>query len=91
MSKQWGHGFHSGMSEGIDIGEGQGKCLNGYFMANEMRVLLCALITSHKRRDEQAFFATVEIAKATVGKYANFSDEDWAVFRGDHPRKDVEA
>jgi hypothetical protein len=56
-------------------------------MAQEMRVLLCALITAHKRKDNTAFFATVDIAKKTLSEYANFSDEDWAVFRGDSPRR----
>jgi len=82
MSKQWGHGFNKGMSEGHDLGEGEGRCLAEWKMANEMRVLLCALITAHKREDSNAFWATAEIAKTVIGKYAVFDDEDWAVFRG---------
>ena len=53
-----------------------------------MRILFCALITAHKRRDDNAFWATVEIAKHQLSKYANFNDEDWALFRNDCPRKD---
>jgi len=59
-----------------------------WFIANEMRVLFCALITAHKRKDFNAFWATVEIAKTTLSKYANFNDDDWAVFRNDKPRQD---
>ena len=75
MSKQWGHGYSYA----------------GYKIANEMRVILCALITAHEREDSSAFWATVEIAKTVVGKYANFNDEDWAVFRKDSARKDIDA
>ena len=89
MSKQWGHGFNKGMAEGHEAGEGAGHDMAAWKIANEMRVLFCALITAHKREDPNAFWATVEIAKATVGKYANFDDEDWAVFRGDTARRDA--
>ena len=54
-----------------------------------MRVIFCALVTAHKRQDEAAFFATVEITKAMLSRYANFNEEDWAIFRGDHVREDV--
>ena len=80
MSKQWGHGFNTGLSEGHEIGEGTGRCSTGWHIAQEMRVLFCALITAHKREDYSAFYATVEIAKTTLSKYVNFNDEDWAVF-----------
>lgn len=83
MSKQWGHGFNTGSVEGRTLGEADGRGLAQWEMANEMRVLFCALITSHKRDDANAFWATVEIAKTTIGKYANFDEDDWAVFRND--------
>ena len=91
MSKQWGHGYSvgemNGFKEGVINGEGYAE----YKIANEMRVILCALITAHDRDDSSAFWATVEIAKTVVGKYANFNDEDWAVFRKDSARKDIDA
>ena len=83
MSKQWGHGFYTGSIEGRALGESEGAGISQWTIANEMRVILCALITSHKREDENAFWATVEIAKVVIGKYADFDDGDWAVFRSD--------
>jgi hypothetical protein len=59
------------------------KHLGKVEVAHEMRVLFCALITAHKRKDFNAFWATVEIVKHNLGQYANFSDDDWAVFRND--------
>jgi hypothetical protein len=91
MSKQWGHGYNVGEKNGVEIGTNSGEFLAGHKIANEMRVILCALITAHKREDSNAFWATVEIAKTVVGKYANFNDEDWAVFRKDSARKDIDA
>ena len=88
MSKQWDDGFNAGMKEGHELGEGSGRCFTGWKIAQEMRVLFCALITAHKRHDGLAFYATIEILKTTLSKYANFNDEDWAVFRRDVPRKD---
>ena len=44
-------------------------------LAQEMRVLFCALITAHKRDDWCAFWAIVEITKSHLGTYANFTDE----------------
>ncbi len=84
---KWGNSFERGYSEGHDAGECFGRDIATWQMAHEMRVLFCALITAHKRKDHQAFWSTVEIAKSTVGKYANFDDEDWSVFRGDTPRR----
>lgn len=69
-----------------EIGVSEGRGITEYMMAGEMLVLFCALITAHKRRDEDAFFSTVEIAKKTLGSYRKFSPEDWAVFRGDRRR-----
>ena len=88
MSKQWGHGFNTGMAEGHDLGEGAGRGLAEWKIANEMRVLFCALITAHKRHDGLAFYATIEIVKTVLSKYANFDEEDWAVFRRDVARKE---
>lgn len=62
--------------------------LSGWKVAQEMRVLFCALITAHKRKDEIAFYATVEIVKKSLSQYANFDEEDWALFRRDVPRRD---
>lgn len=70
-------------------GEISGKRFAEYIVAQEMRVLFCALITAHKRHDDSAFFATVEIAKHHMSKYVDFDDEDWALFRRDIPRKDA--
>lgn len=81
MSKQWGHGFHSGEKNGVEIGVAEGRAIAEWKIANEMRVLFCALISAHKREDHNAFWATVEIAKSTIGKYANFDENDWSVFR----------
>ena len=89
MSTQWAKGFHEGAAEGYEAGNGSGKAIGQWEAANEMRVILCALITAHKREDGLAFWATVEIAKTTLGKYANFDDEDWALFRGDSKRKET--
>ena len=91
MSKQWGHGFNKGLHEGYEIGEGAGRGMSEWKIANEMRVLFCALITAHEREDTNAFWATVEIAKVTVWKYAIFDDEDWSVFRGDTPSREANA
>lgn len=66
-----------------------GETVMAYEMANQMRVLFCALITAHKRNDGLAFYATVEIVKGVLGKYVNFNEEHWAVFRRDIPMKDV--
>ena len=52
-------------------------------MANEMRVLFCALVTAYKRNDSLAFWATVEITKKTLRQHINISDEEWHVFRSD--------
>lgn len=90
MSKQWGHGFHAGERDGYELGKNEGEGFTGYKIANEMRVLFCALITAHKRNDYRAFYATVEIVKTTLSKYCNFNEEDWAVFRNDCPRKDLD-
>lgn len=89
MSKEWGHGFNEGKRAGFDCGNEWGETTIKMSMANEMRVLFCALITAHKRNDEFAFYATVEIVKTILSKYWNFNDEDWAVFRKDCPRKDL--
>lgn len=63
----------------------EGKKFGEWFgnvkLAQKMRVILCALITAHKKQDEEAFWATVEIAKATIGERINFSEEEWAIFR----------
>ncbi len=80
------------MNEDYKMGENAGYDVAKWHIAQEMRVLFCALITAHKRDDNSAFFATVDIAKTTLAKYVRFNDEDWALFRGDHPRplpKDV--
>ena len=84
MAKQWGHGFHKGRSEGID----EGAQLALYQMAQKMRVLFCVLVTAHKRGDSCAFWAAVEIIKHELGEHAFFNAEDWALCRGDTPRKD---
>lgn len=91
MSKQWGHGYNTGTMDGFREGTNSGESMAQWKVANEMRVILCALITAHKREDANAFWATVEIAKAVAGKYVNFNDEDWAVFSGDSRRKDIDA
>lgn len=74
-------------AEMFSAGEKIGKKCGSYFVAEEMRVLFCALITAHKREDERAFYATVEIAKTTLNKYATYDDEEWSLFRGDVPMK----
>ena len=61
-------------------------CNDSIQLAHEMRVILCALITAHKREDSNSFWATVEIAKTHLGTYAAFSDDEWAVFRDDKKR-----
>ena len=66
-------------SSGNEIGRADGR----YHLAQQMRVLVCALVTAHKRDDSNAFWATVEIIKVTLGNEATFSDSDWAIFRGD--------
>ena len=52
-----GHGYSvgemNGFKEGVINGEGYAE----YKIANEMRVILCALITAHKREDSNAFWA----------------------------------
>ena len=83
MSKQWGHGFNAGERSGVELGEASGRAITGYDLAQQMRVILCSLITAHKKDDFCAFWASVEIAKTTLSQYANFSDEDWRLFRGD--------
>jgi hypothetical protein len=82
MSKQWGAGFHKGVADGFKSGDKLGSVVGQYKMANEMRVLFCALITAHTKKDDSAFWSTVEIAKATLNQHANFSDAEWDIFRG---------
>ena len=72
-----------------EVGEASGKGVAQWKIANEMRVLFCALVTAHKREDSLAFWATVAITKSIISKYANFDDEDWDVFRSDIPRKEI--
>lgn len=85
MSKQWGHGYAKGSMEGFAEGRALEENANGYFLANEMRVLLCALITAHKQQDELAFWATVEVAKKALSHHANFDEKDWKIFDGRRP------
>lgn len=85
QSDDYKDGFINGFNSGIT----SDAMVNKWLVAHEMRVLFCALITAHKRRDDSAFFATVKIAKSHLSKYANFDDEDWALFRCDTPRKDA--
>lgn len=82
LSKQWGHGFATGAAEGFADGRALEQEATSYLVANEMRVLFCALITAHKRDDENAFWATVELTKKVLGTYANFDEKDWRVFDG---------
>lgn len=82
MSKQWGHGFATGAAEGFAEGQALEKNATAYTVANEMRVLLCAIITAHKQEDELAFWATVELAKKALGSYANFDEKQWRIFDG---------
>lgn len=82
MSAEWGHGYHTGSREGFADGKALEKTATAYMVASQMRVILCALITAHQRDDHNAFWATVEIGKKTLSSYANFSEEDWRVFRG---------
>jgi hypothetical protein len=77
------------VSDAFRSGEAIGEKYGQHKVADEMRVILCALITAHKRKDTMAFWSTVEIAKTVLGKYAIFNEEDWALFRNDRLRKDV--
>ena len=75
-------------SPSVPVGADFSASAEKYFMAQEMRVLFCALVTAHKRNDNSAFWATVDIAKVVIGQHANFNEEDWALFRRDTPRTD---
>ena len=87
MSSQWGHGFYKGAVEGVKSGQENGETVGKYMLANQMRVLLCALIAAHKKEDHSAFWSTVEIAKATLNQSANFTDDEWAIFRNDKSKE----
>jgi hypothetical protein len=87
-SEDFRDGWERGMTEGEKFGYERGLRNAGWKTAQEMRVLFCALITAHKRRDESAFWATVEIAKQNLSQHANFNAEDWALFRRDAPREE---
>lgn len=84
--------YERGFNEGFKTGVGNEKTVSQYFMAQEMRVLFCALITAQKVNDSIAFFATVEIVKKTLSAYANFEEKDWDIFRTDikHTEKQKE-
>lgn len=88
-SEDFRNGWEKGYVEGEGFGYERGLRNAKWRTAQEMRVLFCALITAHKRHDDSAFFASVEIAKHHLSQYANFDDEDWALFRLDIPRKDA--
>lgn len=51
MSKQWGHGYKTGAMDGFREGTNSGEIMAQWEVANEMRVILCALVTAHKRED----------------------------------------
>lgn len=82
MSKQWGHGYATGAAEGFSDGKALEKQATAYEVAQEMRVLICALVTAYKQEDSIAFWATVELAKKALGAYANFENRHWSVFDG---------
>ena len=64
---------------GQKFGEEHGK----YELAQQMRVLVCALVTAHQKADFHAFWATVEIIKSHLNVYVSFDEEDWDIFRGE--------
>ena len=51
-----------------DAGEDQ---YNAYRLANQMRVVLYALIQKHANNDEILFFAAVEIAQCCILQHVN--------------------
>ena len=67
-----GHGYSvgemNGFKEGVINGEGYAE----YKIANEMRVILCALITAHKREDSNAFLGNGRNSKDRCWKICQF-------------------
>ena len=85
-SEDFRNGWEKGHQEGQKFGYERGLRNGGLVIANEMRVLLCALIAAHKRCDDGAFSSTVVMAQRSLSVHVNFSDEDWNLFRCDAPR-----
>lgn len=54
-----------------------------FHLAGKMRVLIAALLTAKEKEDSLAFWDTVEIIKIVLGKYQNFTEEEWHIFRPD--------
>jgi hypothetical protein len=69
--------------DGHDMAEAEGAAFSQWKMANDMRILFCALITCYKREDYLGVESTIEIIKNNLSQYVKFKDEDWAVFRND--------
>jgi hypothetical protein len=68
-------------------GQQSGEAIAGWRIAQEMRVLFCALVQLGKKGDSSAYWAMVKIIQNNLSQYVNFEEEDWAIFRGDWPKK----
>ena len=80
--KGYKKGYEEG-SVGLECCVQSGKADANYLMAEEMRVLFCALITAHKVNDYGAFYATIEIVKKTLAAHIKYEDKHWDIFRTD--------
>jgi hypothetical protein len=69
--------------DGHDMGGAEGAAFAQWKMANDMRILFCALITCYKKEDYLGVESMIEIIKNNLSQYVKFKDEDWAVFRND--------
>lgn len=81
MSHQLENELQNKITEGFKTGNKLGESTGFYMMANQMRVLFCALITAHQKKDDLAFWSTVEIVKANINQHAVFTDKEWDIFR----------
>ena len=79
-SEDFRNGWEDGFQQGQEFGYERGLRNVGCLIADEMRVLLCALVAAHKHGDDSAFWATVAITRTNLSLHATFSEEDWALF-----------
>lgn len=86
MSKQWGHGFHTGRERGQEEGfwngfgkgEQSGQATGEYLLAERLRVILVAMEAAH-RKEGRDFYVLYEVAKSIINEHINPDEHDWTL------------
>lgn len=83
MSKQWGHGFHSGVSSGFDegyeLGVERSRNDEAMRLAEQVRAMAVALERTQHRADPEDFYMLLEVLRSALARYIEIPDERWTV------------